>query len=197
MAQKPGRPRNESFDALILRSALSEIAAQGLANFSLARVAARAGVAKGTVVLRWPNRDSLFLDAMRSTGEEFVMPDTEDLREGLQILVRQWAGLYRNSETRRLLARLEAEQADFPDIVGEFRSHMAQPANRIIEDLIRQAQARGEARADADPHVVARCLVGPLLLEARLNNSEIGEAFEEGLLEFLLAGVHEVAKAPA
>ena len=87
-ARRPGRPSDETLTPQILRAALEELAANGFEAMSLEQVARRAGTAKTSLYRRWPSRDDLIVDALRTfvggTGiEQAAIVDRGSLREDL------------------------------------------------------------------------------------------------------------------
>ena len=181
----PGRPRDPSYDARILREVLKEIASNGFRQFSVQRVADRAGVAKTTVRLRWPKRDELILAGLGTTSASVSRPETGSLRGDIKEVVHQYAEVYRDEELMRLYAHLQAEQNDNPIFFEQFQESVARPALQIVLDVIVDAQERGEARPDADPLAVARCLVGSLYLQSIANRTDISVAFEAQIVELM------------
>jgi AcrR family transcriptional regulator len=185
----PGRPRDSSYDAVILREVLREISAEGIKGLSVQRVADRAGVAKATVRLRWPNRLELILAALETTTAMLSRPETGTLRGDLEHVVREYADVYRTEELMRLYSYVQAEQNHNPAFLERFQAIVAQPANQIVIDALVEAQLRGQARKDVDVYVVARCLVGSLYLEGITKDSAITVEFEQQLVEFVLAAI--------
>lgn len=185
----PGRPRDPSYDARILREVLKEIAQNGFRQFSVQRVADRAGVAKTTVRLRWPKRDELILAGLGTTSASVSKPETGSLRGDITEVVHQYAEVYRDEELMRLYAHLQAEQNDNPIFFEQFQESIARPANQIVLDVIVDAQERGEARTDAAPLAVARCLVGSLYLQSIANRTDISVDFEAQIVELLCAAL--------
>ncbi|MGH2503871.1 MAG: helix-turn-helix domain-containing protein, partial [Ktedonobacterales bacterium] len=78
--RRPGRPRSAQADQAILDAALELIAQEGIQGMSIEGVAARAGVGKTTIYRRWPNKDALALDALRTVKPPIVSFDTGNLR---------------------------------------------------------------------------------------------------------------------
>ncbi|MGW4479435.1 TetR-like C-terminal domain-containing protein [Rhodococcus triatomae] len=169
---------------MIVKAAVLEVSGHGLRNFSMSRVAEAADVARATVYLRWPEKKLLILDALRHTGSPLRTPDTGRLRSDLEILVDDWAAVHSDPVTSNLLANLDAEQKHFPEIAAEYSRMIALPANRSIEKVLRAARRRGEVRADANLKVAARCLVGAIVLETRLQaNHTVTASFKRALVD--------------
>jgi AcrR family transcriptional regulator len=187
--RRPGRPRDASYEATILKEALHEISVHGIRRFSVQRVADRAEVAKATVRLRWPGREELIMAALTSTKLRISKPDTGTLRGDLTQIVREWAAVYNAEEMMRLYGHVQAEQNGNPEFFEWFQQAVAGPANQIVIDAIAAAQQSGEARSDIDADVIARCLVGSLYLEGIARHSEITAQFQGQLVELILVAI--------
>ncbi|MGH2938036.1 MAG: TetR-like C-terminal domain-containing protein [Solirubrobacterales bacterium] len=185
----PGRPRDASYEATILKEALREISVHGIKRFSVQRVADRAEVARATVRLRWPERDELIMAALTTTTVRVSAPATGTLRGDLTHIAREWASIYNTEEMMRLYGNVQAEQNGNPAFYEWFQAVVARPANQIVIDVITAAQECGEARSDIEAEVIARCLVGSLYLEGIARHSEITLEFQQQLVELILVAI--------
>jgi AcrR family transcriptional regulator len=59
-----GRPRDASIDDAVLEATLHRLARDGFAGLSLASVAAEAGTSRPAIYRRWPDKESLVVDAI-------------------------------------------------------------------------------------------------------------------------------------
>jgi AcrR family transcriptional regulator len=59
-----GRPRNPAIDEAVLDETVRQLARDGLAGLSLAAVAAAAGTSRPAIYRRWPDKESLVVDAI-------------------------------------------------------------------------------------------------------------------------------------
>ena len=185
----PGRPRDEQVAGKVIRAAVREISEYGLRSFSIARVSERANVARGTVYLRWPNREGLLLDALRSTGEPLDVVLTEDLQTNIQNLVQAWAEIFEDPITLGIFTHLEADRAMFPSLVDEYYAHIAHPYNIRVEEMLNAARIRGDVRSDVDTRAIARMLVGALYLESRFRRQGFTSDFKHGLVDAIFVAV--------
>jgi AcrR family transcriptional regulator len=158
------------------------------------RVAKEAGVARATVYLRWPERDSLILDALRRTDRRIRVPDTGTLQGDLRALAHDWAAVFNDPRLSSVFAHLEAEGGLFPEIVKEYKTKAALPANRTVERVLRRARQRGELRPDVEVKAVARCLVGALWLESSLSDRQLSTDFERSVVDLLIHAVTRHSK---
>lgn len=59
-----GRPRDSSIDDAVLDETLRQLASDGFAALSLASIAAGAGTSRPAIYRRWPDKESLVVDAV-------------------------------------------------------------------------------------------------------------------------------------
>ncbi len=89
------RRRGKVLEAAIFEAVLQELAEAGYVNFSIERVAARAGASKPVIYRRWPTRARLVYAALRANRlvPSFEAPDTGTVRGDIMLI------LHRVSET--------------------------------------------------------------------------------------------------
>ncbi|UUZ84151.1 TetR/AcrR family transcriptional regulator [Paenibacillus sp. P26] len=85
-SKKRGRPRSESTDISILKATRALMMESGINNFSMDDVAARAGVSKPTIYLRWKTKEELLSDAFGMAADQTVIPDTGNALADLRVL---------------------------------------------------------------------------------------------------------------
>ena len=64
--QHRGRPRSKELDASILTATLELASEVGINGMSMDELAQRAGVSKASIYRRWPSKELLVIDALRS-----------------------------------------------------------------------------------------------------------------------------------
>lgn len=84
------RRRGKVLEAAIFEVVLQELAETGYVNFSIERVAARAGTSKPVIYRRWPTRARLAYAALRATrlGFSLESPDTGTVRGDVMVILR-------------------------------------------------------------------------------------------------------------
>lgn len=88
-----GRPRDPSRDEAILNATLDLLSEVPYDDVTVRSIARRAGVGLATIYRRWPTKEGLVLDALRTATpvpEEFLADDT-DPRDALVALLRAFA----------------------------------------------------------------------------------------------------------
>jgi AcrR family transcriptional regulator len=179
-AQASGKPGRKVDPALrkqaILEAALTVFAERGYEAARLDDVAARAGVAKGTLYLYFKDKEALF--------EELLQGAVSPVLEGLSALAsapelsfgKALAGLYTMFERdilgtqRKLLLRLIiAEGPRFPHIAEMHYRNVISRVLPLIEKIAERAAARGEIASDAVaryPQLIAAPLLVAVLWDA-------------------------------
>lgn len=84
------RRRGKILEAAIFEVVLQELAETGYVNFSIERVAARAGTSKPVIYRRWPTRARLAYAALRASRPVLSSeaPDTGTVRSDLIVILR-------------------------------------------------------------------------------------------------------------
>jgi AcrR family transcriptional regulator len=183
-----GRPRDEAFDARILEAGFEELARGGISHFSISAVARRAGVAKGSIYLRWPTREQLIIDASATVLTEISPPGPGPIREQMRELADHWGAVFSSPRAVELLLRVDADRDKYPELFRTIFQSVQGAGNRIVEQTIRDAQQRGEVLGDLRPELLTRMFVGALFVEALAHTpaGQISDAFRDHLVEALV-----------
>lgn len=172
-----GRPRDATIDTRVLAAAVDELAGHGVGGFSVNRVAARAGVAKRGIYMRWPDRDDLVVDALGTLAAGLVPPRTGRLGTDLLRLAPYVDAVF--TEPRlSVLARCMAELPRFPAMYAAFRRESVDRCSAAIEDAFQDAVSRGEARADLDTDLATSVFLGALLARHAFSTRQPAPASE-------------------
>ncbi len=149
----------------ILEAALEIFGEHGLIGARLEDIARRAGIAKGTIYLYFPNKEALFREVVRQTIiarlEQQALalgsdPDASAARQ-LDACMAQWWN-YLGTEPFRTVYRLVVSELHrFPDLVEFYAAEVLTRGNRLIGGVIARGIAQGEFRA-VDPYAAARML---------------------------------------
>jgi AcrR family transcriptional regulator len=156
-ARHAGRPRNQATDAAILRAVLELVAEVGVSGVSVTGVAARAGVARATVYLRWPSRAALVGAAAKAVagGDPFVLTgDIErDVRAGAGFVREVLAAPYFSGILPELM---RAALAKPPEVSFEA---LAPNRESLADEYRREASIQGYDPT-VDPHLAFDLLFG-------------------------------------
>jgi AcrR family transcriptional regulator len=159
--QRPGRParseaEREARRRSILDAALDVFAEKGFAETRLDEVAARAGVAKGTIYLYVASKEELFaalvrsgigapLDAIEARLAATDAPFETVLRTLLTFMRTEILGTRRREIVRLLLM----EAGRFPEIAELYHREVIARGLGLLRRVAQRAEARGEMQSDA------------------------------------------------
>lgn len=185
----------------IAQAAAAVFAERGLAGATMADIAARAGVGKGTVYEYYTSKEDLFfavfewlmggltgaiqnqtpagasaVERLRALSEA-VVAWIEATGAMYSLTLEFWAA----AGTSAMRARL---QTAFRQVYREYRT--------IVADILREGQARGEIRPETDTEAIAASLVGmwdALGLQAWMFENMDAAAVNAKFLDALLTGL--------
>ncbi len=187
----------------ILDAARDEFLARGYAAARLDDIAARAGVAKGTLYLYFQSKEDIFQSLVRRA----IVPNLAQL----EAVAENWAGpvaplierfagvalgIAGNAELVAIPRLLLAEAKTFPDLAHFYYEEVAHRGLGVLTKIIAKGVGNGEFRA-VEPLHAARLVVAPFLFHA-LWQSVFGEfddtpvdasAYAQTHLDVLLNGL--------
>src|SRR5215208_2339383 len=105
-APRRGRPRRADADQAILTATVELLGEVGVAGFSMDLLAQRAGVGKATIYRRWPSKEALMLEAMRTVVTPVSAPDTGAVRSDLRAYVGELVERYGGGKASDVLPHL-------------------------------------------------------------------------------------------
>lgn len=138
----------------ILYAALEEFSARGYAAARLEDVAARAGVAKGTIYLHFADKEALFQDIVRTlivpviSAVEITPPPGVPVRAVLNGLIDVFIREVYGTRRRDVIRLMMTEGPRFPALAEFYYHNVVERALAGMRVLIGAAIARGELRDD-------------------------------------------------
>jgi AcrR family transcriptional regulator len=149
-----GRPRDPAVDEAILTAAIDLLAEAGYARLTMDQIAARAGVGKASVYLRWPNKVALVADAIQHRSAVVPeVPDTGSLRDDMLAFLR--ALLRRKSAARSAVAAVSGEIASNPELRQAWRRSLEGTLWACMRVIVERAIERGELPAASDVELLS------------------------------------------
>ena len=150
-----GRPRDPGVDVAIRAATVGLLGEIGYARLTMDEVAARAGVSKASLYLRWPNKVALVADALQQRARAVPeVPDTgalpTDMRAFLTALLRA------RGAASRALAAVSGEIASNPELRTAWRRGVAGALTACLRTIVSRAVARGELPSDSDVELLAQ-----------------------------------------
>ena len=176
-------PRVERSRRVILSAALDLLAEAGYGGLTIEAVAARAGVGKSTIYRHWSGKLELVEDAIRTLKANVVVPTGGSVRERLTDVLRQVATNMAWSEC--LPAVIDAAERD-PE-VRTIHCRLAGERRQLLVELLAEGVATGEVPPHLELHLLADCLVGPIVVRRLLLHEPFDAAGVPFLVDQLLA----------
>ncbi len=170
---KRRQKRKEARPAEILQAAIEEFSENGFAGAKIEAIAARAGVAKGTVYLYYATKEELFEAIVRDrvspvfkiiSGIVKLWPGSQ-VTLLKQIIPRFYSEIVENDMRRMILKTLISESDRFEQLADFYHTEILVPARKMLKSIVRKGINRGEFR-DTPIAIEPLVLVGPALTAA-------------------------------
>lgn len=158
-------PGSEKYQR-ILDAAVEVIAENGYFNSPVSAIAARAGVADGTIYLYFKSKDDVLRTAIDTTFGRFYTQVEEQFRtmhgarEQLEYIAR--LHLESSSVNRSMAILMQTEMRQSARFIAEFSHHHLVRYIQVVREVIRRGQQAGLFRQDVSDGVVAHCMFGAI-----------------------------------
>jgi AcrR family transcriptional regulator len=181
----PGRPRDPETDRAILRAAVEVLSEVGLQGITVNAVAERAGVARGTIYLRWATREALLGAVARAAGGGFPYQLTGDIDRDIRV----------GSDYGRKVVTGGHFVAVMPELVSALLSN---PPQMTFDDLapnrtrfaeVYRASATAQGFRDVDPHLAFDLLLGAQFMHILATGKPPSRAYVDAMAEAIVAGL--------
>ncbi len=189
-------PGNEKYQR-ILDAAVEVIAENGYFNSPVSAIAARAGVADGTIYLYFKSKDDVLRTAIDANFSRFYQRVTErfetldDPREQLAYIAE--VHLESGTVNRSMAILMQTEVRQSAKFIAEFSRHHLVKYIQVVREVIRRGQAQGLIRADISDGIVAHCMFGAIdeLLSSAVFTGRVYDAKTTAaqVLDVLLNGI--------
>ena len=181
----------------ILEAATAEFVANGFAAARIEDIAARAGVAKGTVYLNFADKQALFEGAVRERMTPVVARlsnalehEKSTVRETVKVLLRTAVGLLADPKVSEMLRLVVSESIRFPALTGFYRREVVAPIAMRCGQLMAKAAERGELTTPAAARY-PQLVIAPLIIAIVFDGSlkEVGIDDFQAMLEVHLDNI--------
>jgi AcrR family transcriptional regulator len=185
-----GRRPADQVRAEILTAAGNLLLSDGMAGFTIERVAALAGSSRMTIYKWWPSKGALALDGYFTvTRPALAFPDTGDIVADLKSQLTAFVRLLCDRPAGPVIAGLIAEAQTDPDLAAAFRERYSAPRRALAVKVLTTAMARGQLRGDIDPESVVDQLWGACYHRLLLPDQPLTEQFAHTLVDNLIRGL--------
>jgi TetR/AcrR family transcriptional regulator, fatty acid metabolism regulator protein len=186
----------EKYDR-ILDAAVEVIAEKGYFNAPVSAIAARAGVADGTVYLYFKSKDEVLRAAIDRNFDRMHQQVLErfrtltDPREQLAYIAL--VHLESHQVNRAMAVVMQTEMRQSARFIAEFSHHHLVRYIQMVREVIRRGQQEGIFRRDVSDGVVAHCMFGAIdeLLSSAVFTGRVYDAGATAaqVLDVLLRGI--------
>ena len=198
----------------IIDAALAVFDERGLSGARLEDIAQRAGVAKGTIYLYFPDKEELFREVVRRTLVDRLEALGQEITAGaeagasvdaqLRLYVERWWAFLVTPEFQAVYRLIIGELHRFPELADFYTREVKSRVHGLVGAMIARGIASGEFRSDIDARSAMRILGSLLVSHAMwtcrvqlLDDAPAGDqqTLPSTLLDFFLRGMRPDAPA--
>lgn len=180
--RRRGRPPSAEIDERVLDAALELLAENGYTGFRLDALAARAGVAKTTILRRWPSKAAVAAAAVQRLALQTIdVPQSGTLRGDLHALLTSAVTVFTHGHGR-FVPHLMQESGHHPEITDLLHTviHTRRLAYRRV---LGRAIARHELDPDVDQDLLIDLLVGPIWTRLLITRDPITQSLVDEIVD--------------
>ncbi len=180
-----GRPRDRAIDDRILEQVIALLGSHGYAGLTLDELAARSGVAKTTILRRWPSKAAVAAAGVERLALQSVdVPDSGALKVDLLALLHGAVEAFVRGRGQ-FVAQLIREAGHHPEIADLLYTviHTRRQAYRRVLAL---AIARGELAPSVDQDLLIDLLIGPIWTRMLITRDPITREYVDSIVEAVL-----------
>ncbi|MGC9437500.1 TetR/AcrR family transcriptional regulator [Streptomyces sp. WG5] len=187
-ARTPSRRRGAVLERAILDAALEQLGTVGWNGLTMEGVAAGARTGKAAVYRRWPSKEDLVADALRSGLPRFdAVPDLGSVREDLLVLCRRARdAMYSRSgfALRSVIHECDSVQAErFHAVIV---SGVIEPTLAVLREVVNRGIERGEVRREASNGYVFDAIPAMMMYRSKVCGSEWTDQEIEEMIDQLM-----------
>jgi TetR/AcrR family fatty acid metabolism transcriptional regulator len=181
----------------ILDAAVEVIAEHGYFNSPVSAIAARAGVADGTIYLYFKSKDDVLRTAIDTMFDRFHRQVSEQFetlhgpKEQLEYIAQ--VHLESHAVNRNMAILMQTEVRQSAKFISEFSHHHLVKYISLVREIIRRGQKEGIFREDVSDGVVAHCMFGAIdeLLSSAVFTGRVydSKATAAQVIDVLLNGI--------
>ena len=188
-----GRRRQPATDDAILRATIELLTEAGVRGTTTSAIVALSGCSKATLYRRWPSRDGLILEALRTAVQgqpndiRHVVAMEHELGSTIQAAARRGARIFDTRIFRAVFPTIAKELMLGGAIGQQFRADVFNPIRVDAKARLRDAVERGDVDATVDGDMVFDLVYGALLYRT-LIGEPIDEAVADSLADLISRG---------
>ena len=156
-----GRPRDGALDERILEQVVALLGSRGYAGLTLDELAVRSGVAKTTILRRWPSKAAVAAAGVERLALQSVdVPDSGTLHGDLHTLLHGALDTFVRGRGQ-FVPRLLREAGHHPEIT-DLLDAVLHTRRQGYRRVLARAMARRELDPTVDQELLIDMLIGPL-----------------------------------
>ncbi len=170
LAQPPRQRRKEARPQELLDAALELFVEKGFAATRSEEVAARAGVAKGTLYLYYPSKEDLLKAVVRENLSALIaefagIAGTFEgtTHELLLLLMKTWWERVGSTPASGIFKIILTEMGNFPDFGRFYLKEVIEPGQQLFSSVLERGVASGELRP-VNVYETVHVLMFPMLM---------------------------------
>jgi AcrR family transcriptional regulator len=181
-----GRPRDGRLDARILDQVLALLGAKGYAGLTLDELATRSGVAKTTILRRWPSKAAVAAAGVEQLALQSVdVPDSGTLHGDLLALLHGAAETFVRGNGQ-FVPRLIREAGHHPEIT-DLLFTVIHTRRQAYRRALAHAIARGELAPSVDQELMIDLLIGPIWTRLLITRDPVTTEYVDSVVAAALA----------
>jgi AcrR family transcriptional regulator len=185
-----GRRPADEVRAEILEAAGDLLFAEGMASFTIDKVAARSGASKMTIYKWWPSKGALALDGyFHRVEDQLQFPDSGDVEADLRTQLHAFLAMIKDSPAGSVIAELIGQSQSDPDLKDAFLQRYSSPRRALAVSTMETAKERGQLRPDLDPETVVDQLWGACYHRLLIPDQPLTHEFADALVDNLFDGI--------
>ena len=174
----------------VLEAAAELLFAEGMAAFTIEKVANRSGASKMTIYKWWPSKGALALDGyFHKVEPQLAFSDTGDIEADLRAQLHAFLRVIRDSAAARVIAELIGQAQSDPELKAAYLQRYSSPRRALAVAALERAKQRGQLRADLDAETVVDQLWGACYHRLLLPDQPLTHEFVDALVDNLFRGI--------
>jgi AcrR family transcriptional regulator len=174
----------------VVAAAGEVLLSEGMAGFTIEKVAERAGASRVTIYKWWPSKGALAFDGyFAATEPVLAFPDTGDIEADLRTQLVNMVRLLTRTNAGRVARELIGAAQTDEELMAAWRAHYSGPRRRLAVERLDRAKAAGQLRPDADCQAIVDQLWGACYHRLLIPDQPLTVTFAGQLVEALFRGV--------
>jgi AcrR family transcriptional regulator len=176
----------------VLEAAAELLFAEGMAAFTIEKVANRSGASKMTIYKWWPSKGALALDGyFHKVEPQLAFPDTGDIEADLRAQLHAFLRVICDSAAGRVIAELIGQAQSDPELKAAYLQRYSSPRRALAVAAMEKAKGRKQLRAGLDAETVVDQLWGACYHRLLLPDQPLTHEFVDALVDNLFGGIAE------